>query len=221
MKNKVFAVTRITLAEQMANASAWLFIIPLVFALFGYFMNDTLEQMSRLYIQMSLIALCVILMMVYKNILIGSNIMRKTTLPMTYNEKFASLMLTSFITIIAWILFNGIVGAMIFTIIGVNKFDMTISNSLSDFVAPFLSARILVYFLYMALLLLLSVAFAMSKRKRKPIFVELITMTVLLIACPVVADIYNIDWIFTPFLIVSIMVCLIESYRNLKYIESF
>ena len=221
MKNKIFAITRITLAEMFSNAKAWILIIPFVFALFAFIMQDELMDMSKSYIQMSLISLCLIVMMVYKNILIGSSIMRKTTLPMTHNEKYASLMLTSLITIAAWILFFGIAGAVIFAIMGVNMFDMNVIDSLSDFVAPFLSSRILVYFLYMAMLLLLSVAFAMSKRKRKPIFVELIIMTVLLIACPIVADICNLDWILTPYVIISFVICIIESYRNLKNIESF
>ena len=221
MKNKIFAVTRITLAETISDASAWILIAPFIFALFAYIMEDELMEISKSYIQMTLISLCLIVMMVYKNILIGSGIMRKTTLPMTHNEKFAALMLTSLITIAAWILFFGIAGAVIFAVVGVNMFDMNVADSVADFVAPFFSARILVYFLYMALLLLLSVAFAMSKRKRKPIFVELITMTVLLIACPIVADIYNLDWILTPYVIISFVICIIESYRNLKNIESF
>ena len=221
MKNKVLSITRITIAEFLSTASLWILIVPLLFVLIASILETEFVEKSGMYIRMSLISLCIILMMVQKNLLIGNGIMRKNTLPMTHNEKFVALMLTSLITIAAWIFYFAITGAVILAIVGTSIFDMSIADTLLDFTLAFFTGKMLIYFWYMAMLTLLSISFAMNKRKRKQIFAELITMVILLFTIVISGDFYSVKWMYTPYIIISIIICIAESYRNIKNIESF
>ena len=221
MKNKVLSITRITIAEFLSTASLWILIVPLLFVLIASILENEFVEKSGMYIRMSLISLCIILMMVQKNLLIGNGIMRKNTLPMTHNEKFVALMLTSLITIAAWIFYFAITGAVILAIVGTSIFDMSIADTLLDFTSAFFTGKMLIYFWYMAMLTLLSISFAMNKRKRKQIFAELITMVILLFTIVISGDFYSVKWMYTPYIIISIIICIAESYRNIKNIESF
>ena len=219
--NKVNAATRIAVADLVSKIPTLGFIIPFVFVLFAYILEDNLPGISASYNNMSMIALCLIVMVVYKNILVGTGVMRKSTLPMTHNEKFVTLIICTLITILVWILYIGIIGGIIFTLIGVNQFNLSVTDSLLCSVSPLLSAKMIVYIFYMAMILLLSVTLSMPKHMRKPLFIQLIIMVVLLIAGAVIAEVINMPWIIIAYTSVAIILCIIQSYRNIRNIQSF
>ena len=219
--SKVNSATRLTLIELISNIPPLGLFIPLILALFAYIMEDGLTDISDSYISMSLIVLCLIVMAVYKYILVGKSVMRKMTLPMTRNEKFAVLIICTVITIAVWLLYTIILGFIIFGIIGVNIYNLSIAESLLTLVSPFMSSKIIVYFFYMAMILLLSIAFCMPKQKRKPMFIELISLVILLIASVIIAELVNMPWIFIAYTVMAIVLCIIQSYINIKNIQSF
>ena len=219
--NKVNAATRIAVAELISKIPVLGIIIPLLFVLFAYILEDDLPGISAIYNNMSMIALCLIVMVVYKNILVGTGVMRKSTLPMTHNEKFVTLIICTLITILVWILYIGIIGGIIFTLIGVNQFNLSVTDSLICSVSPLLSAKMIVYIFYMAMILLLSVTLSMPKHIRKPLFIQLIIMVALLIAGAVIAAVINMPWIIIAYTSVAIILCIIQSYRNIRNIQSF
>ncbi len=221
--NKVFAMTRLAFVNKtMTLTNAIWFAVPLIFVLVAYIMEDEMSEVIESYLTMSMIMTCNILVFVFINYFKENGIMRKMTLPVTLQEKFTSILLSMAAVSVICLLYCMLAGTIMFVMIGHICFDTDMMPViLSSFVRFFTGSRSIMYLFLIFWILLLSSGFSVSKKKSRRTAKALISLMILFIAFVMVARLVHQVYIIIAYDVFAITACLIGTYNNVKYTQSY
>ena len=218
--NKVFAAARLIFAEIRLNIKPLIFAAPLFLLLVAYIMKSDMSGMVTYYLRITMLFVCTIVLLIFNKFFQNGDIMRKLTLPITHQEKFAGILLSILVWCLMCMLYCIIVGAIILVILGEMYLNADVQTVLSSFAAFFTNVRSLIYlFLACAFFLFISGTYTPRKYRRRS-NILFASLFVLLIASTAVTVMLHEMIIFFIYQIVAVVACLIGVYYNIKHIQT-